>query len=220
MTKHITHGLCALNHVSKYWEIYCVLQTSLNKITKWFIALIKQKEIILKMRGITNKKGFKNVGILLKWNYLVSSKTRRNTVYSIFTFTKTMWQCKVYLLANYQIDQDEQFCQIFLQDIIKTHLNAKIKVTLGWLQRYLQSSPIYWKTVTLCFLQSFQNWEAENFFFKTQVAPVEQQTMSLFNVMHLINMGNLQNMARIQMYCSLKKWRAAYHHSNRQASDP
>lgn len=46
------------------------------------------------------------------------------------------------------------------------------KITLGWLQRYLQTSPMYWKTVTSYFLQSFQNWEAENFFFNTQVAPV------------------------------------------------
>ncbi len=62
---------------------------------------------------------------------------------------------------------------LFLKEGISMfQCNAKQKITLGWLQRYLQSSPIYWKIVTSCFLQSFQNWEAENFFFKTQVAPV------------------------------------------------
>jgi len=30
---------------------------------------------------------------------------------------------------------------------------------------------MYKNAVTLYFLQSFQNWLAENFFFKTQVAP-------------------------------------------------
>lgn len=48
--------------------------------------------------------------------------------------------------------------------------------TMGWLHRYRHSSPIYWNMVTLCFLQSCQNWEAENFFFRTQVAPTGQET--------------------------------------------
>lgn len=49
--------------------------------------------------------------------------------------------------------------------------------TLGWLQRYRQSSPIYWKMVTSYFLQSLQKLEAENFFFKMQVAPIAWYNM-------------------------------------------
>ena len=136
------------------------------------------------MKGITNKKCFKNVGPLLKWIPWFPRKPER-TQYTVYFPLQRLCD-NVNSITN---STRMNGCQIFLQDIIKKHLNAKMKVTLGWLQRYLQSSPIYWNTVTLCFLQSFQNWEAENFFFKTHVAPVKQQTMSPLNVLQLISIS-------------------------------
>lgn len=69
-------------------------------------------------------------------------------------------------------------------DVVREVVTSELKerITLGWLQRYLHSSPMYWKIVTSCFLQSFQNCEAENFFFNTQVEPEIQHTTMSFGM--------------------------------------
>lgn len=52
-------------------------------------------------------------------------------------------------------------------------------VTCGTLHRYRSTSPIYCITVTLYFLQSSQNWLAENLARKTIVAPVYKKVKQI-----------------------------------------
>lgn len=81
-----------------------------------------------------------------------------------FCFLDSMRHCCVLKLLALRFSMKKMTC---VSDVVS--------LTVGWLTRYRQSSPMYCTTVTLCFTQSFQNWLAENFLFNTHVAPVIQR---------------------------------------------
>lgn len=59
------------------------------------------------------------------------------------------------------------------------HVDVESTFTFGVLQRYRMISPMYCTTVTLYFLQSFQNWEVENFLLRTIVMPRKIECIGL-----------------------------------------
>lgn len=71
------------------------------------------------------------------------------------------------------LEQSQETLNILLT--VKRHENTG-NVTAGVLHRYRSSSPMYWMAVALYFLQSSQNWLAENLLRRARVAPIKKST--------------------------------------------
>ena len=61
---------------------------------------------------------------------------------------------------------------------------------------------MYWNTVTPLALQSLQNWEAENFFLNTQVAPRTHTHTHTLYIVNLVTVLTAESFAPTEMAAS------------------